>query len=986
MDSSNGLYAFPISENNKCNLTTSTPSDAYTNVNADDYFTSKFPSTLTSSSSELNSKLDSTSNSVSTSILTTKSAKSSSNKHHKRGSENSLFNSGATLVDNFTIPTKVLSNNSEISLSSSSSLNQSALSETQTLVSCKINEEESNNEGKLNNHDQNLITSLTNSFQNVDFSSNDSNGSTNDNKLNNINTQNQTQTTDYFASPALYSNRGLINRSKFHGLGHRTTKSENFTLKLSKKLEKKSINQLNGLQEEEINVTDDKDNINDINDNNHITTSMNTTITDTNINHNTYFEPLPSAPVDSKNNFSYINQPNSNISDNFDNPSPLYPQFSPKSPDFKFNNLRKTNSLLNRNLNNDFSSSSDSLPLRSSIKFKSNNLKLPSMVKLLRISDAESLTHSWSNSIGSDSLSNLLIIDVRPFHDYCKSHMKNSINICLPSTLLKRSTFTLEKCIQTLTNKEKRLFEKYFERNAEDLPNVLFYDDYLSTENNISSSIFYLAGKFLQNANWNSSLYILENGFSKFNEYYSTLSKNSITGSNNLMISFDNDLSSTSINTETFSPSTTASPHSLISPGNLFIKPSSASSISLFPNKSPVGLSRFILPDTSNIPIFKTRNYDELITDKPDLSIHLSTILTPNEISSLPNWLGDVIGNDLGSSKLTEKFNNLQVQERTRLNKALNKSNNTIMDDNDVSAGETPIISSGVELGRKNRYKDIFLYEHARVRLNSTNEIDDYINASYISYPRTNLNYIATQGPLDETIGDFWKIVYDNEVPIIFSLTPQSENLVEKCAPYWNPGTFYSNNIKIDVSLLEEIDDLNLSFQTEAHCISRRLLVKIDNKPQREVLQIHMMSWPDFGIVICEEDILSLVSMKRYVCSKLNNTSKPILVHCSAGCGRTGSFCVIDTCIDILCNDEITKKVETQDLIFDITSVFRSQRVFMVQTLRQYILIYDSIIKFIKMHAKSNRLIKGDILTTQGLIDWEIKDPGILKRFIESYS
>ncbi|KAH3679270.1 hypothetical protein WICPIJ_008642, partial [Wickerhamomyces pijperi] len=73
----------------------------------------------------------------------------------------------------------------------------------------------------------------------------------------------------------------------------------------------------------------------------------------------------------------------------------------------------------------------------------------------------------------------------------------------------------------------------------------------------------------------------------------------------------------------------------------------------------------------------------------------------------------------------------------------------------------------------------------------------NYINASYLRYPGSQLNYIASQGPLEETIGDFWKVVYDHKVPMILSLTAQKENEVEKCAPYWIPGTYSSNGIFI---------------------------------------------------------------------------------------------------------------------------------------------------------------------------------------------
>ncbi|KAG0687128.1 hypothetical protein C6P40_002851 [Pichia californica] len=918
-----------------------------------------------------------------------------------------------------------------------------------------INKHKRSLENSLFNSDSTVVESdlIPDSYHTSTSSSNNTSNINIDLNLNRNDSYDST-ISDYSTHSLSINNRSSNIRSKFTGLGHRTSKSENFTLKLSKKQDsKKSITQLNDLHEESSSTSDDNldnndnDDFNDEIGNNLPSASLkssnqfdnndnkndfkNKSISNNNINNNNnnnnnnniiktqplnnihnlsftdysknYFDPLPTAPVNSKNNFSLfspITSTSALASTLTSSSSTSTSSLSPSASLFtkKQNHLLSCSSSLttSSHISKSNNLSSDSLPARAaSNKLRNSKLKLPSKIHLLNIHDAESSINKWSKSLGSDYLSNLLIIDVRPFHDYCKSHLKNSINICLPSTLLKRQTFTLEKCIQTLTSNEKNLFNKYSQRNLTDLPNVLFYDNYNSSENDISSSIFYLAGKFIQNSNWNSQLYILGGGYTNFIDKHTNLIDNDTNPNNiiKLMLSSDENVSSSSINSETFSPSSTMiSPQSLASPGFLLTKPVMPHNNKFKCSKSPIGLSRFVLPDSSSLPVFKTRGYDELITSKTDSSIHLSTILTQSELSSLPVWLRDVFGNDLGSTELTEKFNKLQISERNRLNHALNKTDIS----NEKSTDDSPIISAGVELGRKNRYKDIFLYEHARVKLEKydtnsedLNAMNSYINASYIHYPNSDLNYIATQGPLNETIGDFWNVIYYNNVPIILSLTPQSENQIEKCAPFWEPDTYYSNGVKIEINLIEQIDNIKLSSKSTDICILRRISIKLGSKPIKEVLQLHMTSWPDFGIVICEEDILSVVSLKKYICEKLNIKSKPVLVHCSAGCGRTGSFCVIDTCIDILFN-KLNNVDNSEDLIYDITSKFRSQRVFMVQTLRQYIFIYDAIIKFIKRKEITKQFgirgdIDGDILTTEGLVDWEIKDPGIIQRFIEAY-
>ncbi|ONH75966.1 Tyrosine-protein phosphatase 1 [Pichia kudriavzevii] len=858
-------------------------------------------------------------------------------KNHRRGTENSPFNSNATLVNELSLPSRVSSVSSETTLNSCH-LNDNDTVDSKTLVPMKINEEDAledpqehvqenqQDNGRVpgdeaeeevgeevgeekeeveegivgDEHDYqhqyrrgrpsslNLINS---NFNKLSLDS--------DNDL--LSRRESTPQCSSSASSSSSINRGMFNRSKLHGLGHRTTKSDSFSLKL----------------------------------------------------------PLKNKPL----------LPNS-------------------SSNTTTSNL-----------------SSDSLPLRTPTRAKKNSLKLPDKVHLLKLEDAQLLILNKLNSVGDDNLSNLLIIDVRPFHDFCQAHMSHSINICLPSTLLKRPTFTLQKCIQTLTSKEKNVFSRYALRNPNDLPDVLFYDNFNASRDSISSQVFFLVSKFLQDSNWNSSFYILEGGFNKFNEKYNYDKENSNNHNDKLnlpdnpnnsstsMISresavddrltlpSENDNSSTSFSSSTFSSNSNyLSPHSLISPAIANVSKNSNAATS---NKSsPTALSRFILPDSVNKPVFKTRNYDEVLTSNTDLSIHLTSVLTPNEFSKLPVWLTNVFGNDLGSSILTDKFNHLQLEERNRLNQAFNRS---IDENNSNPSYNGPLISSGIELGRKNRYKDIFLYEHARVKLNndSNDILLNYINASYIKYPSSKLNYIATQGPLKETIGDFWKVVYDNDTPIIFSLTPQHENLVEKCAPFWNSGIFYSNGTKMTVGLVEEIQDLNITCGNKASCSARLISIRSDDMPVKHILQVHMMSWPDFGIVISEEDILSLIGLKKYVLHETDLSSKPVVVHCSAGCGRTGAFCVIDTCIDLLSHSgDLSSPSSSKDLVYEITSVFRSQRIFMVQTLRQYILIYDTIIKFFKMRRNPEKFIIGDKLTVDGLIDWEAKDPGILGNFI----
>lgn len=441
-------------------------------------------------------------------------------------------------------------------------------------------------------------------------------------------------------------------------------------------------------------------------------------------------------------------------------------------------------------------------------------------------------------------------------------------------------------------------------------------------------------------------------------------------------------------------------------------------------------LSRFTLPDVSHLPVFKARHNEELMNDRADSTLHLQSTLSPTTMDILPEWLNDIYGTDLGATELSKKFNSLQMQERERLNSALTRGK---------ARNSSPKVSSGFELGRKNRYKDILPYEHSRVKIKpykhknpaatklppiNTMKLQDqitdeqsYINASYLHFPSSKFHYIATQGPLAETVGDFWNVVYDHKVPIVLSLTPEIENYVEKCAPFWVPGNYISNGVDISVELVEELTDATISPHTvpgyvcsnHSSTTFRHFKIQVGSSPPLHTLQIHVTTWPDHGVLVNPESLIGLVSLKTYIMDKLIThcnveKARPVVVHCSAGSGRTGCFCCIDTAIDQILtkennddddieiiNDPVTpacefvSKPRDNDLIYNITSSFRTQRVAVVQNLRQYILIYDTLLYFIEIKRRANELsllspsgtlghfLNGDKFTGRGLVDWEYK-------------
>ncbi|XP_078544011.1 receptor-type tyrosine-protein phosphatase mu isoform X4 [Lissotriton helveticus] len=228
----------------------------------------------------------------------------------------------------------------------------------------------------------------------------------------------------------------------------------------------------------------------------------------------------------------------------------------------------------------------------------------------------------------------------------------------------------------------------------------------------------------------------------------------------------------------------------------------------------------------------------------------------------------------------------------------------------------------------KNRYGNIIAYDHSRVRLQILEEEtnSDYINGNYIDgYHRPN-NYIATQGPMQETIYDFWRMVWHENTASIVMVT----NLVEvgrvKCCKYWPDDTEIYKDIK--VTLIET--ELLAEYVIRTFAVEKRGAHEI-----REIRQFHFTGWPDHGVPYHATGLLGFV---RQVKSKSPPNSGPLVVHCSAGAGRTGCFIVIDIMLDMADREGVVD-------IYNCVRELRSRRVNMVQTEEQYVFIHDAILE-----------------------------------------
>ncbi|XP_051549220.1 receptor-type tyrosine-protein phosphatase C-like isoform X8 [Myxocyprinus asiaticus] len=229
----------------------------------------------------------------------------------------------------------------------------------------------------------------------------------------------------------------------------------------------------------------------------------------------------------------------------------------------------------------------------------------------------------------------------------------------------------------------------------------------------------------------------------------------------------------------------------------------------------------------------------------------------------------------------------------------------------------------------KNRYVDILPYDYNRVTL-STGSEGDYINASFIEGYKEPKKYIAAQGPKDETIDDFWRMIWEQKSSIIVMVTRCEEGNKSKCAQYWP---------SLD-SETEIFEDFVVKIRSEDHCpdyIIRHLVLtnKREKATEREVNHIQFISWPDHGV---PGDPSLLLKLRRRVNSFKNFFSGPIVIHCSAGVGRTGTYIGIDAMIESL---EAEGKVD----IYGYVAKLRRQRCLMVQVEAQYILIHTALIE-----------------------------------------
>ncbi|KAL8644933.1 MAG: hypothetical protein Q9226_007521 [Calogaya cf. arnoldii] len=592
----------------------------------------------------------------------------------------------------------------------------------------------------------------------------------------------------------------------------------------------------------------------------------------------------------------------------------------------------------------------------------------------------------------------LLILDVRVFAQYSQSRIAGALNLNLPTTLLKRPTYDVQRLAGTFTKTQERAkFDKWRDTKV-----IIVYDANSSQLKDAATCVNTLR-KFTKEG-WEGSTLIVKGGFASFSKHCPDMID---SGSGD--------------------------------------EEGHTKKLSIDPSKPVAGGCLMPAQQTAAMPFFSAiRQNMDLRDGVGQLPVNLPQSLNEKGISELPEWLKKASDERDRGKAVSMKFLSIEQAEQERMQQAY--STNVSYGTSDVEASKG-IQIAGIEKGTKNRYKDMLPYDHSRVRLQDIPPGDcDYVNASHLKAEWSNRHYIASQAPVPITFQDFWSVTWQQDARVIVMLTAESEGGQIKCHPYWLPGNYGSLKVQAigerRVSLdspkqasgdgssgqANSRDDTGASakpylaspdraghgrrrFTTTSnsvssqfstafppvdldtpHVIIRKLVLSHDAQPYapvREITQLQFTSWPDFGAPAHPLHVLGLVEQCGEVVRGYSGeqgpsdpapeNEKPVVVHCSAGCGRTGTFCTIDSVIDMMKRQQQAKQgqhapkrsedgsllqrdswmtSDANDLIVKTVEDFRLQRLSMVQTLRQFVLCYETVLEHVATQMADSNIKK----------------------------
>lgn len=582
----------------------------------------------------------------------------------------------------------------------------------------------------------------------------------------------------------------------------------------------------------------------------------------------------------------------------------------------------------------------------------------------------------------------VLLLDLRVSTQYATSHISGALNLCIPTTLLKRPSFNVQKLAESFKEEEQR--EKF--ENWKSSSHIVVYDANSSLMKDATICLNTI--KKFRGEGYEGALYIIRGGFWEFASKFPSFVESGVDA-RSMPVDGDG------------------------------------------PEVAPViGGCPMPLTDKPANPFFgNIRQNMDLIGGVGQMPIKHPSKATKSAEDEYPEWLKQASNVQDQGKRVSNKFEQIERREKKRMEDALSGK---------VSFGtpkpesQATVQIAGLEKGNKNRYNNIWPFEHSRVRLQGVpNHACDYFNASHIKASWSNKRYISTQAPIPATFNDFWNVVWQQDIRVVVMLTAEKEGAQVKAHNYWDAKQYGSIHLDFLSEKRASIEPSRIHRHQKRPSASKRSMTQSQNPqvplaqiegkekddgeqpyvivrkftishdrfpfaPMREITQLQYSSWPDFGAPAHPAHLLGLVEQCDAVVRATNKTQasgseeqpqRPILVHCSAGCGRTGTFCTVDSVIDMLKRQRISRgsqgseRMEVDkspsksesgdffaaqpntrddfkdddwiqrddlDLVEKTVEDFRHQRISMVQSLRQYVLCYESVMEWLVDHREQS--------------------------------